>query len=71
MVFRRSGEVEGFHGVPGDGVASESEDCAGKRRRGAQIVEDEGAVDGAGGEDGGFGLVEADRGDGVGSSGPV
>ena len=38
---------------------------------GAQIIEDEGAVSGSGGEEGGFGLVEGDCGDGVGGGGPV
>lgn len=71
VVFVGDSEVEGFHGVPGDGVGGEGEDGFGEGGLGAQVVEDEGAVGGGGGEEGGFGLVEGDGGNGVGGGGPV
>ena len=64
MVFVGDGEVEGFHGVPGDGVGGEGEHSTVEGGRSAQVVENDGAVGGGGGEDGGFGLVEGDGGDG-------
>ena len=63
MVFVSDGEVEGFHGVPGDGVGGESEHGAVEGGGSAQVVENDGAVGGGGGENGGFGLVEGDSGD--------
>lgn len=71
VVFARGGEVEGFHWVPGDLVGGEGEGGFGEGGGGAEVVEDQGAVGGCGGEDGGFGLVESKGGDCVGLGGPV
>lgn len=71
VVFVGDGEVEGFHGVPGDGVGGQGEDGFREGGLGPKVVEDEGAVGGGGGEEGGFGLVEGDGGDGVGGGRPV
>ena len=71
VVFVCGGEVEGFHGVPGEFVGGEGEGLFREGGGGAKIVEDDGAVGGGGGEDGGFGLVEGESGDCVGRGGPV
>lgn len=47
VVFGGGGEVECFHGRPGDVVAGEVEDGLGDGCRGAEVVDDEGTVVGA------------------------
>jgi len=71
VVFVCDSEVEGFHGVPGDLVGGEGEHGFVEGRRGAEVVEDDCAVEGCGGENGGFGLVEGDGGDCVGGGWPA
>lgn len=71
VVFVCDGEIKSFHGVPGDCVAGEGQDALVQGRRGAHVVEDEGAVGGGRGEDGGFGLVELAGGDCVDAVGPL
>jgi len=71
MVFVGDGEVEGLHRVPGDFVGGQGEDSFVEGRGGAKVVEDDCAIEGCGGEDGGFGLIEGDRGNGVGGGWPA
>lgn len=71
VVLGRGGEVEGLHGVPRDAVAGELQRRLGHGRRGAEVVDDDGAVVGARGEHRRLDVVEGDVGDGVDRRGPV
>lgn len=71
VVLGGGGEVEGLHGGPGDAVAGEGEDGLCDGGGGAQVVDDDGAVVGARGEDGRLDVVEGDVCDCVGGRWPV
>lgn len=71
VVLGGGGEVEGLHGGPGDAVAGEGEDGLCDGGGGAQVVDDDGAVVGARGEDGRLDVVEGDVCDCVGRRWPV
>lgn len=60
VVFVCNSKVEGFHWVPGKGVGSKGEGSFEEGGGGAQVVKDEGAVRGTGGEDGGFSLIKCE-----------
>ena len=65
VILVRNSKVVRLHGVPGDAVRGEVEDCSVERRACAHVIQDDGAISRARRQNRCLNLVEADMVDGV------